>query len=110
LYIKAGGIIPIGPDVQYATEKPWDSLELRVYPGADGTFTLYEDEFDNYHYEQGAYTEIPMTWNDRRHTLTIGARKGSYEGMLQERTFTVKLPDGSVKEASYKGKRVNVSF
>ncbi len=110
LYIKAGSIVPIGPDVQYATEKPWDSLELRVYPGADGTFTLYEDEFDNYNYEQGAYTEIPMTWNDRSRTLTIGARKGSYEGMLQERTFTVKLPDGSVKEASYKGKRVSVSF
>ncbi|MCD8292880.1 MAG: glycoside hydrolase family 31 protein [Prevotellaceae bacterium] len=110
LFLKAGSILPIGPDVQYATEQPWDNLELRVYPGADGTFTLYEDEGDNYNYEQGAYTEIPMTWNDRRRTLTIGARKGSYDGMPVNRTFTVKLPDGTVREIAYSGKAVSVKL
>lgn len=87
LYVRAGSIIPWGPDVQYATEKPWDDMEVRVYPGADGTFTLYEDENDNYNYENGQYTEIPFTWNDATNTLTIGARTGSFEGMLTKRTF-----------------------
>ncbi|MGG6549244.1 UNVERIFIED_CONTAM: DUF5110 domain-containing protein, partial [Prevotella sp. 15_C9] len=74
LYVRAGSIVPIGPDVQYATEKAWDNLELKVYAGANGSFTLYEDEFDNYNYESEAYTEIPMTWNNASRTLTIGAR------------------------------------
>ena len=79
LYVKAGSIIPMGPKVQYATEKPWDNLELRVYAGANGSFVLYEDEFDNYNYEQGAYTEIPVVWNDASRQLIIGARKGAYK-------------------------------
>lgn len=89
LYVRAGSILPIGPDVQYSTEKKWDNLEIRVYPGADGEFTLYEDEFDNYNYEKGQYTEIPMTWNEATKTLNIGARRGSYNGMLSERTFNI---------------------
>lgn len=110
LYIKAGSILPIGPKVQYATEKAWDNLELKVYSGANGTFTLYEDEFDNYNYEKGAYTEIPMMWNDASRKLTIGVRKGAYEGMLKERTFTVTLQDGTQKRVSYSGKKVDVKF
>ena len=110
LYIKAGSIVPFGPDVQYATEKPWDSLVLRVYPGADGSFVLYEDEFDNYNYEKGAYTEIPMSWDDSSRRLTLGTRKGEYKGMLQSRGFTVVLPDGRQKSVSYNGKKVSVKF
>ena len=108
LYIKAGSIVPIGPVVQYATEKPWDNLELKVYSGADGSFTLYEDEFDNYNYEKGAYTEIPMSWNDKTQQLTIGARKGAYEGMLADRQFTIVKQDGTRKVINYKGKKVVV--
>ena len=89
LYVRAGSILPIGPDVQYSTEKQWDNLELRIYPGADGQFTLYEDEFDNYHYEQGKYTEIPITWNEATKTLTFGARRGGFEGMITNRTFNI---------------------
>ena len=74
LYVKAGSIVPWGPDVQYASEKTWNDLEIRVYPGADGSFVLYEDETDNYHYEEGRYTEIPFAWDDEQQTLTIGAR------------------------------------
>lgn len=110
LYAKAGAILPIGPDVQYATEKPWDDLEIRVYPGADGSFTLYEDEGDNYNYEQGAYTEILFTWNDASRRLTIGARKGSFEGMLTARKFTLVLPDGTKKAVSYNGKKTSVKL
>lgn len=110
LYIKAGSIIPIGPKVQYATEKPWDSLELRVYSGADGSFTLYEDEFDNYNYELGAYSEIPIAWNNASRQLTIGARKGAYKGMLADRQFKLVLQDGTTKTVNYNGKRVSVKF
>ena len=110
LYVRAGSIVPIGPDVQYATEKAWDNLELKVYAGANGSFTLYEDEFDNYNYESGAYTEIPMTWNNASRTLTIGARKGKYNGMLEKRQFTVKTVDGNSKTVTYTGKKVTVKL
>ena len=110
LFVRAGSIIPIGPDVQYTNEKKWDNLIINVYPGADGTFTLYEDEGDNYNYESGAYTEIPMKWNDTSHTLTIGSKKGSYNGMLSERKFTVRTPNGNKKTITYKGKIVTVKM
>jgi len=91
LYIKAGSIIPFGPQVQYATEKKWDELEIRVYPGANGEFTLYEDENDNYNYEKGAYSTLSFSWNDAKKQLTIGERKGSFTGMLPERKFNIVL-------------------
>lgn len=110
LYIKEGSILPIGPNVQYATEKKWDNLELKVYTGANGSFTLYEDEFDNYNYENGAYTEIPITWDNSKKTLTIGERKGMYSEMLSNRKFTVILDDGTSKIVPYKGKKVVIKF
>jgi len=110
LYVKAGSILPMGPDVQFAAEKAWDNLTIRIYPGANASFTLYEDEGDNYNYEQGMYTEIPMTWNEKSHTLTIGKRTGSYEGMLQNRQFTLVMPDGSSKTVKYSGKAVKVKM
>ena len=110
LYVKAGSIIPVGPQVQYATEKPWDHLELKVYAGANGNFILYEDEFDNYNYEKGVYTEIPISWNNTSCKLTIGARKGAYEGMLKNCKFTVTLQDGTQKNVDYNGKAISVKF
>lgn len=110
VYVKGGSILPVGPKVQYATEKRWDDLELRIYPGADGSFVLYEDEFDNYNYENGAYTEIPIGWNDRSGILTIGARKGKYNGMIQSRTFTIVLPVGTKKTITYSGKKISVKL
>jgi len=89
LYLKAGSILPIGPKVQYATEKKWDNLEIRVYEGANGEFTLYEDENDNYNYEKGAFSTITFTWNDAKKTLTISDHKGSFPGMLTERKFNI---------------------
>ncbi|MFC7345677.1 TIM-barrel domain-containing protein [Chryseobacterium zhengzhouense] len=110
LYVKAGSIIPFGPDVQYATEKKWDNLTIKIYPGADSDFVLYEDEFDNYNYEKGNYTEIPFHWNDKSKTLTIDSRKGNFKGMIDKRNFNVMLPDGQHKSVSYSGKKVNVNF
>ena len=112
LYVKAGSIVPIGPDVQYSTEKPWDDLEIRVYAGANGTFCLYEDEFDNYNYEKGAFSTIDFKWNDKSHSLTINARKGSFDGMIKNRKFRVILiKDGQQTEpktVNYTGKKVSV--
>jgi len=91
LMVKAGSIVPMGPLVQYAAEKPADPIELRIYPGANGSFQLYEDENDNYNYEKGVYSTIDFNWDDAHHQLTIGARKGSFPGMLRMRTFHVVL-------------------
>jgi alpha-D-xyloside xylohydrolase len=110
LYVKEGSILPIGPNVQYATEKKWDNLELKVYTGANGSFILYEDEFDNYNYENGAYTEIPIIWDDASRKLTIGERKGTYTGMLSNRKFTVILDDGTRKIVNYNGKKLVVKI
>jgi alpha-D-xyloside xylohydrolase len=89
LYARAGSIVPMGPDVEYTTEKAADPIELRVYPGADGDFVLYEDENDNYDYEKGSHTVIPIHWDDAAGKLTIGERLGNFPGMLQNRTFQV---------------------
>ena len=89
LFVRAGSIVPLGPDVQYAAEKPADPIELRVYRGANGEFTLYEDENDGYNYEKGAYATIPIRWDEALQTLTIGERKGKFPGMLQSRNFRI---------------------
>ena len=120
LYVKAGSILPMGPQVQYAAERPWDDMQIRVYPGADGEFTLYEDEGDNYNYEKGRYTTIPMKWDDRSRTLTIEGRNGEFDGMPADRTFRVVLVssdagtgmdiESTTREVAYNGKKVKVKF
>ncbi len=89
LWVRAGSILPLGPDLQYTDEKPADPIELRVYPGADGATLLYEDEGDSYRSEQGVYATIPLSWDDAAGVLTIGERKGSFPGMLRARTFHI---------------------
>ncbi len=89
LYVRAGSILPMGPDEQWSTEKPADPIELRVFRGADADFTIYEDENDNYNYEKGDYATIPLHWDDHRGVLTIGDRKGQFPGMLENRRFQV---------------------
>jgi alpha-D-xyloside xylohydrolase len=96
LYVKAGSIIPMGPFLQYTTEKPADPIELRIYPGADAKFELYEDENDNYNYEKGKYSIIQFLWNDKEKTLTIGERQGEFKGMHRERTINIEMVNQSV--------------
>ena len=91
LYVRAGSIVPMGPEIQYATEDPDGPIELRIYRGADGSFDLYEDAGDGYGYEKGENSVIPLHWNDAAGTLTIGARRGSYPGMVGRREFRVIL-------------------
>lgn len=120
LYVRAGSIVPLGPDEEWSTEKPADPMELRIYAGADGDFTLYEDENDNYNYEKGAYATIPLHWDDKGQTLTIGQRKGQFPGMLENRTFRVvfvrenhgvgvKASDEPDKVVQYSGKQISVN-
>jgi alpha-D-xyloside xylohydrolase len=91
LYVKAGTILPFGPKVQFATEKKWDNLEIRIYAGANSEFTLYEDESDNYNYEKGGYSTIVFSYNNDTKILTISKRKGLFPGMLEERKFNIIL-------------------
>ena len=89
LHVKAGSIVPMGPYLQYTSEKKSDTLELRIYPGKDAFYTLYEDEGDNYNYEKGAYVLIPMHWDDKAQKLTIGKQEGEFPGMLTSRKFKI---------------------
>jgi alpha-D-xyloside xylohydrolase len=106
VYVKAGSIIPLTPFQQYTNEKKADILEIRIYEGADGNFTLYEDEGDNYNYEKGKYATIDFVWNNKARTLMIKDRKGSFPGMLQNRTFNVVL----VKDNKGIGMQMPVKF
>ena len=110
MFVRAGSILPLGPEMQYVGEKTWDQLEIRVYPGADGSFVLYEDEGDGYNYEKGAYSTIAFSWNDKARKLTIGARKGDFPGLLKSRQFTVVLPDGHQQQVSYNGSECTISL
>ncbi|HNX05624.1 MAG TPA: glycoside hydrolase family 31 protein, partial [Opitutales bacterium] len=121
LFVKAGSIIPMGGDIAYADENPDGPLQIRVYPGADATFTLYEDEGDNYNCENGAYARTLISWNDAEKTLTIGERDGSFPGMAEKRKISVVIvgegrgagkqleakPD---KSLTYSGKAVSVKL
>lgn len=111
MMVKAGSIIPLGPVMQYTGEKKWDNLDILVYPGRNAEFTLYEDEGDNYNYERGLYTTITFHWNDAIRQLTIDNRQGNYPGMLQNRTFKVKVIDsGKTATMSYSGSKVSANF
>jgi alpha-D-xyloside xylohydrolase len=119
LFVRAGSIIPFGPDLEYASEKPADPIEVRVYRGASGDFTLYEDEGDTYGYEQGAHATISLHWDDAEQVLRIGDRHGSFPGMLQSRRFRVVFVDenrgvggrpaaAADREVRYAGKLIEV--
>jgi alpha-D-xyloside xylohydrolase len=121
VFVREGSVIPFGPDIQYTSEKKADPLILWVYTGADGSFTLYEDEGENYNYEEGAYSLITFSWSENDQTLTIGAREGEFPGMLRERTINVvkvsmkkpvkldfeRTPDKSV---TYTGAEIKLQF
>ncbi|MGC8804108.1 MAG: DUF5110 domain-containing protein, partial [Bacteroidales bacterium] len=121
LFVRAGSILPMGPFLQYASEKPSDPIELRIYRGGNGHFVLYEDEGDNYNYEKGIYATIAFDWDDQTSTLTIGKRQGEFPGMLQKRTFNIVLVDknkGTGLEISrkidktipYNGEKITIQF
>jgi len=93
LYVKAGSILPMGPFVQYANEKKNAPIEIRVYPGADGEFILYDDEKDNYNYEKGLFSTVKLSWDDKNKSLTIGKRQGAFPKMIKKRQFNIIVVD-----------------
>jgi alpha-D-xyloside xylohydrolase len=120
LYIRAGSIVPMGPDLEWSTQKAADPIELRIYRGSDASFTLYEDENDTYNYEKGAYATIPFHWDEAKQLLTIGDRKGQFPGMLSSRRFQVVLvgrdhgagiapSDKADKVVEYSGKTITLN-
>ena len=111
LFIREGSIIPVGPELQYTGEKKADKIVLYVYKGKDGSFTLYEDEDNNYNYESGKYANISFTYNNTSNTLTIGERKGQFDGMLKNRTFTiVTVSKDKPKAFNYDADGQNISY
>ena len=120
LFVRAGSIIPYGPAIEYAAQSS-DPVELRVYRGADGAFTLYEDEGDNYNYERGVHATIPISWDEKSQTLTLGKRVGKFPGMMKQRTFRivwvspghgagVSSTTSADAEVKYSGKAVTIPF
>ena len=108
LFVKAGSVIPVCPEhINYADAVADKTLEIRIYKGADGSFTLYEDTGDGYGYEQGEFTRIPLSWNDKQHTLTIGIRQGTFPGMQKSRTFIAVCGDKRV-EVTYEGTEISL--
>ena len=120
LFVKAGAIVPMGRFMQYTGQRSADTLEIRVYPGANAQYDLYEDEGDNYDYEKGSYTIIPFSWDEQNQMLTIGSKQGNYPGSMKERVFNVVLVNqskgtgiamsSSVKRITYSGMKTEVTL
>lgn len=110
LYVKAGSIIPFTVCQQFTGEQPDAPYTIKIYPGADSDFEIYEDAGDGYAYEQNAFATYRLHWNDKAKTLEISARKGSYRNMVKERQFNIELLDGSKNTIIYKGKALKVAM
>jgi alpha-D-xyloside xylohydrolase len=116
LFVRAGSIVPMGPAVQYATEQPDAPYEIRIYPGANGSFTVYEDDNETYNYERGEHATYELSWNDGSRTLTIGERKGAFPGMTRARTLNVTVVERGTanapvgRSAIYEGRRIELNF
>lgn len=121
MYVKAGSIIPFGPEIEYTAQKPADVITLYVYAGANGSFDLYEDQGENYDYEKGKYAQIPFIYNDKARTLEIGQQKGQFDGMLKQRTFNIVVisPDKAAgidtqeniaKTITYTGEKIEIAL
>jgi alpha-D-xyloside xylohydrolase len=89
LYVKEGSILPCGPNIEYTSQKSSEPFTIYVYTGKDASFSLYEDENINYNYEKGKFSTIEFQYNEASKTLTIADRKGSFDGMLKNRTFNI---------------------
>lgn len=113
VYVRAGQIIPIGPDIQYTAQDDGSELKLKIYTGADAHYSLYEDDGVTYNYEKGDYTWIPMNWDDKTSTLTISDRMGSFKEMPTRKHITVEVIDNAgtrSTELEYTGKEVSVNI
>lgn len=110
VFARAGSILPLGPNRQYSTENSDKPMEIRIYPGGDAKFLLYDDDGMNYDYEKGEYSTILLEWNDSNRTFVINRQKGKFANMRHICKFIINLPDGSAKSVDYTGKRVSIKF
>jgi alpha-D-xyloside xylohydrolase len=121
LYVRAGSILPMGPEIEYASQNSGGPIELRIYRGADGKFDLYEDSGDSCDYEKGEHTVIPLRWDESAKTLTVDARQGSFPEIIQQRTFRVAvvgnghgagpaITASADKEIVYNGSKIQVKL
>jgi alpha-D-xyloside xylohydrolase len=121
LFVRAGSILPMGPEIEFAAQNPEGPIELRIYRGADGKFDLYEDEGDSYDYEKGEHSVIPIRWDETSGVLTLGKREGVFPGMVQQRTFRLVVvrsghgagpapTDAADKQVSYTGTQVQINL
>ena len=110
LYIRAGSIIPTSQVMQYTDQYPQAPYELLIYSGADADFTIFEDSGDGYGYEQGAYSEYDLHWEDAKKLLTVSVRRGKFNGMCTERELIVLLIGGETKTLTYSGEQCSLSF
>ncbi len=109
VFVRGGTILPLDGGRQHVYDKADSVQEIRIYPGADASFTLYEDEGNNYNYEHGAYCNIKFRWDNGTHTLTIEDRQGEYPGMKQNRSFHIISPDTD-KTIIYSGKKISIKL
>ena len=120
LFVRAGSIIPTGPVIQHTGQDTGGALTVTVYTGADGAFSLYEDDGETYDYDNGEFARIPMSWDDAAGELTIGKVEGAYPGMPKSRKIAVRIIDGPIEDAAdfeenitrtvtYKGREITVS-
>jgi len=119
VFVKSGSIVPMGPVIEYSSQKADAPWEIRVYPGSNGIFTVYEDEGDNYHYKKGKSATFDLVWNDKKHELRIGDKKGSFAGMTKKRMLNIVivadgaatgLADSEGKKVQYSGKQMIVKL
>jgi len=113
IYIKAGSILPTGPDIQWTGEKVNNPLTIKIYSGENGDFTIYEDEGDNYNYENGAFSTIKLVWKENERKLTIAKCNGVFNGMIKERDMIIYLISPSTissKTIVYGGENTEVIF
>jgi alpha-D-xyloside xylohydrolase len=111
LYVRAGSIIPFGPDISYTDEQPQAMVKLRIYPGQDGVFTLYQDEGDNYNYEKGFFATIQLRWEDKNRCLIFEKRQGKYPGMSKTLEFCISVVGKTYeRQVMYTGMQKIVNF
>ena len=110
VYVKAGSILPMSHDKQYTGDLKDEPIEIAIYTGNDGEFSLYEDEGDNYNYEKGACSTIDMKWNDKSRTLEIASRKGSYPGMSKNRKFNITINGQPARTIDYNGNKTTLKL
>ena len=111
LYVRAGAIVPLGPIKQYTSQQVAAPLTLQIYPGADGSFLLYEDDGVSFDYRKGAWMGIHIAWNDQQRRLTLHLAQSSRMLPPQRREIKVRLvSEQASRDAVFSGRPLEIKF